>query len=61
MLKVFVKTSSVTRKNLADKNLGMSYHERLSKINNDNTNAEMFFQVDCGNGYSRFQLKPNVQ
>lgn len=55
MLKVVVKTSSLTRKKLADNNLGMSYHERLAKskvIDSD----DMFFQADCGNGYSRFQL-----
>jgi hypothetical protein len=55
MLKVIVKPIEISRKKLADKNLGISYHDRLAKSNITGSGS-MFFQVDCENGYSRFQL-----
>lgn len=54
MLKAANKKNTITRKKLADKNLGMSYHKRLA-LSKPNDSKDMFFKVDCGNGYSRFQ------
>lgn len=54
MFKVVNQAKKVSRKNLADKSLGIPYHDRLGKSQNSETYAP-FFPVDCGNGYSRFE------
>lgn len=54
MFKVVNATKRISRKDLADKNLGMPYHDRLSKENESNKYIP-FFSTDCGNGYTRFE------
>lgn len=60
MFKVVNQSKKVSRKNLADKNLNIPYHDRLNKSEDVNAYTP-FFQADCGNGYSRFEYyKDNI-
>lgn len=55
MKKIICKHKSVTRKDLADPNKHMSYHERLSKAGSIDLIDNHIIE-DCGNGYIR--IKP---
>lgn len=60
MFKVINQAKRMSRKDLADKNLGMSYHDRLSK-EKELKEYTPFFSTDCGDGYTRFEyFKENM-
>ncbi len=60
MFKAVNQAKKISRKDLADKNLGMPYHDRLSKEKESKAYTP-FFSTDCGNGYTRFEyFKENM-
>ena len=60
MLEVINQAKRISRKDLADKNLGMPYHNRLSE-EKELKEYTPFFPTDCGNGYTRFEFfKENI-
>lgn len=58
MLKIINEAKRVSRKDLADKNLGVPYHDRLNKEIEAKAYTP-FFSTDCGNGYMRFEYFKN--
>lgn len=55
MFKNITVSNNLSRRYLADKNMGMSYHDRLVKSNAIDL-RDNHVVIDLGNGYSRIEV-----